>query len=274
MSLFVLLLFGIGLVVVAVTLGGRRAPGRVAQPSCGRCGYAVEGLETLRCPECGGDFRAVGIRTPEMTGLTPQTRVKLLVLAWTIIVPTLAVPLAGLVDRSLPRRFANTVTITLQPAPNADLGARLTFTGISPERQGGYDEVEVTLGRVGGAAPPLALVASLDDDSCRMRAADGSWQDLEGVIGPAAVTRWLGAAGLAMDEALNVDRAGTIARLMGGSPQTSMGRPLRGFTAMHRSSTSPRVRRVWFVPAAVVLSTLTWLLGLKLIVRRGGRPDA
>jgi len=30
---------------------------------CGHCGYAVEGLETMQCPECGSDFRKVGIVT-------------------------------------------------------------------------------------------------------------------------------------------------------------------------------------------------------------------
>jgi hypothetical protein len=29
---------------------------------CGRCGYSAIGLQTLICPECGGDFREVGIR--------------------------------------------------------------------------------------------------------------------------------------------------------------------------------------------------------------------
>jgi class 3 adenylate cyclase len=31
------------------------------QASCGRCGYAVTGLTTFTCPECGSDLREVGI---------------------------------------------------------------------------------------------------------------------------------------------------------------------------------------------------------------------
>ena len=35
-------------------------------PLCGRCGYAVRGVGSLACPECGADFREVGIVTPAM----------------------------------------------------------------------------------------------------------------------------------------------------------------------------------------------------------------
>ncbi len=31
---------------------------------CGHCGYAVEGLNHMQCPECGSDFRKVGIVSP------------------------------------------------------------------------------------------------------------------------------------------------------------------------------------------------------------------
>ena len=34
--------------------------------NCGRCGYGVRGSATLTCPECGADFREVGIHSPAM----------------------------------------------------------------------------------------------------------------------------------------------------------------------------------------------------------------
>lgn len=34
--------------------------------NCGRCGYGVRGNASLACPECGADFREVGIRSPNM----------------------------------------------------------------------------------------------------------------------------------------------------------------------------------------------------------------
>lgn len=41
-----------------------RPSGRPFGPACAACGYPVRGLPTFTCPECGGDLREVGIRTP------------------------------------------------------------------------------------------------------------------------------------------------------------------------------------------------------------------
>jgi hypothetical protein len=37
---------------------------KVSIPSCRACGYAVKGLPSFICPECGSDLREVGIDTP------------------------------------------------------------------------------------------------------------------------------------------------------------------------------------------------------------------
>ena len=37
---------------------------KVTEPSCRACGYAVRGLPSFTCPECGRDLREVGIDTP------------------------------------------------------------------------------------------------------------------------------------------------------------------------------------------------------------------
>jgi len=42
---------------------GRKAP---QEPVCGACRYPVRGLPGWVCPECGGDFREVGIATPAL----------------------------------------------------------------------------------------------------------------------------------------------------------------------------------------------------------------
>lgn len=36
---------------------------RVGPPACGVCHYAVEGLTSFNCPECGADLRKAGITT-------------------------------------------------------------------------------------------------------------------------------------------------------------------------------------------------------------------
>lgn len=53
----------LGLIVNAIGRARSEAM-RNAEPGCGRCGYPVRGLRTFNCPECGGDFRKVGIRSP------------------------------------------------------------------------------------------------------------------------------------------------------------------------------------------------------------------
>jgi hypothetical protein len=63
--LLLLLIIAAGTAVwLIVRLRGRR----VTDPVCGRCGYAVRGLPTFTCPECGADLREVGILTPRRGG--------------------------------------------------------------------------------------------------------------------------------------------------------------------------------------------------------------
>ena len=53
-------------------------------PTCGRCGYAARGVSTLNCPECGADYREVGIVTPKQRGSVGPV---LFVILWTVLLP-------------------------------------------------------------------------------------------------------------------------------------------------------------------------------------------
>ncbi|MEM9347715.1 MAG: hypothetical protein AAGB26_13975 [Planctomycetota bacterium] len=68
-----ILLIFLLLITVVVVLGysfgwlwirGSTSRTHAGLPSCGQCGYAVRGIETLACPECGADLREVGIIMP------------------------------------------------------------------------------------------------------------------------------------------------------------------------------------------------------------------
>lgn len=59
MICLLLVLVGVGLLVVLSQVLTKRRQGPMA---CGACGYPVEGLSALRCPECGADLRKVGIQ--------------------------------------------------------------------------------------------------------------------------------------------------------------------------------------------------------------------
>lgn len=50
-----LLMLAIAMITLAFRKGGS------GEPSCGNCGYGVQGLPTFTCPECGSDLRQVGI---------------------------------------------------------------------------------------------------------------------------------------------------------------------------------------------------------------------
>lgn len=57
----ILILTGLAVAIVFVVLVRRRYRATPADPQCGKCGYIVRGVPSLRCPECGADLREVGI---------------------------------------------------------------------------------------------------------------------------------------------------------------------------------------------------------------------
>lgn len=76
---------GAASVVLAIRLfsGRKRAAG--GPMSCGACGYQVQGLQSMSCPECGADLREVGI-VPLDTGRGWSTPVVLIVIAVVMLV--------------------------------------------------------------------------------------------------------------------------------------------------------------------------------------------
>ncbi|MEM9788993.1 MAG: hypothetical protein AAF842_01180 [Planctomycetota bacterium] len=62
----------------------RYRPGQGHGSTCGRCGYPVQGLSTMACPECGADLREVGIVSDKQRGRVGPL---VFVLAWTLLLP-------------------------------------------------------------------------------------------------------------------------------------------------------------------------------------------
>ena len=58
-----LLIGGIVLLVMGVMRLRRGGGGAAEGGACGQCGYSVNQLESMTCPECGADLRTVGIKT-------------------------------------------------------------------------------------------------------------------------------------------------------------------------------------------------------------------
>ncbi len=94
---FILALGGFGVIIglVAFTLGRRSRVRSVSRPCCGRCLYAVAGLTSLTCPECGSDLRVVGILTPAMRRPTGPW---LAIILWTLALPVPALVISGVLS--------------------------------------------------------------------------------------------------------------------------------------------------------------------------------
>lgn len=69
----------VGLIVLWIRV--LRKPKAVG-PSCGKCGYLVQGMSTFSCPECGSDLREVGIDTAKQRGTVRPGGVCALVVAF------------------------------------------------------------------------------------------------------------------------------------------------------------------------------------------------
>jgi len=84
------LLFGAGagfcgvFAAVAFLLGRYLKLRRNRVPQCGHCGYAVAGLSSSTCPECGNNLQLVGIITPSLRRPVPRRWGYLL---WTLFLP-------------------------------------------------------------------------------------------------------------------------------------------------------------------------------------------
>jgi hypothetical protein len=94
------------LVVGGIVVSWRRSARRIAHvggPLCGGCGYNVSGLETLLCPECGGDLRRVGIRVPHAAASPRSVGGELMTIVLALASGAVFLPIA---DELLPRRLS------------------------------------------------------------------------------------------------------------------------------------------------------------------------
>jgi hypothetical protein len=134
------------------------------QARCRRCGYAVAGLPSFICPECGGDLRDVGIRImgePRGSGRAgPMFAAALL---WFVPAFILSTVLAGAVDRLYVTRSAEYEPLPLQDPPPPVQSLTLTLDGgglrwrVGPWSQAEpVDHVRFDIS-VSGHAPPPSL---------------------------------------------------------------------------------------------------------------------
>lgn len=122
-------ILGVILAMILILRGKRKA---VRVPSCGACGYAVAGLDALRCPECGADLREVGIATPGNTS-SPFLRVFAYGTIWTIVMIGIAIGVSIGCRLAFPFHVRSTNVVQLTPSQTNDfLLAQVTYDGLRP----------------------------------------------------------------------------------------------------------------------------------------------
>ena len=86
---------------------------RVLDARCGRCGYNVTGLDSLTCPECGGDLRHVGIVNADEQRKLGRGLLFGASIVYTGVLALVGGLLAFTVEQSLPveRTYSNTMTL-------------------------------------------------------------------------------------------------------------------------------------------------------------------
>lgn len=273
-GIFVLLLLLIGVVAggaAIVILLRRRKQAATGAPACGACGYEVAGLEQLRCPECGADLREVGIRTPQMGMMSARLLAVLAVLGWTLILPVPAIFLSAIAGRALPQRFANTIDVSISPAPGVDVpGARIVFTGRGATTRA-VQHAEITLAPPAGAAfvPNASFLIGLDAPGSF--AADGG----PGRAAPVAraptgedLAAWLVAVGYGTNADAPTPRelGEELLRIARSDPMSVPVAPLYAATSTATNSAFLPIR--WYGPLATLFWLAVWIAGVVLLLRR------
>lgn len=96
---------------------------RHAMPSCGKCGYGVYGAASMRCSECGSDFRHVGIDTAKQRG---AVRPAVFAILWTLLLPLpAAVAIVALIEIG-PRHYQTFHSLELTPRSGTSQLASVT----------------------------------------------------------------------------------------------------------------------------------------------------
>ncbi len=280
-TLLIALLVLAGVVLLAVTWwrqGRGRGPGRVAEPSCGKCGYAVRGLASLNCPECGSDLREVGIATPAMgRGAGPV----MWALLWSLLLPWLAIGVTALLAKRLMpmevvKEMRRTIFVTA-PYLNRTVTARMTGRSVRFGDAGSFRAVpmtELTLDLQSAAGP---IHVDLPGGAWRYDDGKGRTVSGPGPFNAAVILQCLGDAGFDVTDSRIQSRAADIEAAVAEKPQAvSRFTRLRQDTPggqppviAHPTFINAMPRPVPWVFQAVVASwVVVWLAGLLWIVRR------
>jgi hypothetical protein len=255
----------------------RRGGKQVSEPSCGKCGYCVRGLESSICPECGSDLRVVGILRPGVK--PPMSRARKL-LVWSLLSPMptvfLAIVLMPLLGPQLLRTSQRRVIFSQVPYCNVIItanseGKQLVFGNHQSPSAATQPVVKpelIFLSTNSATQSPQSL--TIDTATNTYSYFDAAGKRFTGKLDAAGLEKWLNALGFTDPRV--ADCAKDIIAAVG-----EMGTPAgRGFTSFpnnagiaHPTFTFTRSQPNEATGFALgFLLLLVWLTGLPWVLRR------
>lgn len=253
--------------------------GGVKVPSCERCKYPVAGLSVFRCPECGSDWRVVGIVTRAME---VRRRGGLLgaITAWTFLCLVgwylASVMVLSSVGRGMVMATAGPVTTTTSFTPASGAYRSLALEQVQRFGSGvGPDAViEITLGD--GSVERMEVFAGRR----RFRTLHDGEEVSNGSFNRSAVVSWFdglsldtsnAAVGLEADEAF---RMADLTLALPHTPPSAMsvtGLTMGAVTTSNVPATAPRLSW-WYTAGPYMIGAgvmfVVYALGVVFIVRR------
>jgi hypothetical protein len=256
------------------------------EAGCGRCGYSVAGLTTNACPECGADWRQVGIVTPGMI-MRYRGGTGGAIVAWTILALGAALVASGFMAVFFTRQMVSTVATTPQ-----------TWTTPLTPASGAFKAVDIATSVTMGGRPTatsIELDLHLNDGATWTMKVDPTAgtstitnaAKVEGPaasLGPKTAAAFLQAAGIDTSKAAVAAEAAELQSILDIqliSPYTQPSQmtlktltagPLRfsGATAMMQSA-GPDLNTLVIAIALALLWLALYILGIWFIVARRKR---
>lgn len=227
-------------------------------PTCGKCGYAVQGLTQLRCPECGSSFLEAGIDTDKHRGIASPARFAVL---WSFFLPMPALILGSLALAFGPQEEDRVLNVSLQPAA-ASYTINIGESGLGFWSGVTEDELSVHINASPQGTPATFAYYTIDREA-------GTFEDLGfsggATPGPApldeaAVTAWLTNAGANAADPATQDEARELLRLLTQddvSPEAMLQTTV--FTVTDNSMTN-EIPAKWFAVFVLFACILAWVL--------------
>ena len=263
------------LIVAEAVMLGRLWP-RIEMPSCAKCRYAVRGLPTFTCPECGSDLREVGIVTRQPRVAPSRAAVALL---WTAVVVVLAMFALHVSDaiglNSRPGFVAREVRMTIEE-PRSKAYTSIHVYALTPMVREGQvipaPTVRATLRRFDGWSEPLVV----DADGLIVTPMMGGDTRGGARLTADAIGQWMALAGIdTTDTAVEneIEHLLTEISVLQAGGYGGYGRGEFGIVEYSGLElVAWTATAVLDLALCVLLPIIIWVAGLVVLLRRIGRP--